>query len=99
MKTPANLFQNLDTGIIVEETSFWGDLVETAAKAKQYFAKRRERSRLRAQLMSLDDRMLKDIGLHRSDLPLVADGYIPENRLGLAANENVRVLGREVDAA
>ena len=102
MSVPASIFQNLETGIAVEETTISGGFTGLFGKLKQSFAKHRERSRLRAQLMSLDDRMLKDIGLHRSDLPMVVDGHIPENRLGLQANENAgapNVSGKTLGAA
>jgi uncharacterized protein YjiS (DUF1127 family) len=58
------------------------------------FAEWRRREAARAELQSLDDRTLADIGLRRSDIPFVLDGGYPpvEREIGarpsFAANAN-----------
>ncbi|MCW5731204.1 MAG: DUF1127 domain-containing protein [Alphaproteobacteria bacterium] len=55
------------------------DLVtERMARAKAY-----------DQLMSLDDRMLKDIGINRGDVPMIVEGVMPYGRYRGPANENL----------
>lgn len=48
------------------------------------FGRMRHRRRVYAELMSLDDRMLSDIGLTRGDIPFVAKGVYQRS----ARNDN-----------
>jgi uncharacterized protein YjiS (DUF1127 family) len=46
-----------------------------------WFARRSERRRAIAQLTALDDRLLADIGLRRSDIELAVDGLLADPRV------------------
>ena len=50
-------------------------LVSIFLAAKDALAVRRRQRRAYAELASLDDRSLADIGLHRSHIPAVVEGY------------------------
>jgi uncharacterized protein YjiS (DUF1127 family) len=54
-----------------------GNAVETAVARVRAW---REREQARAELMSLDDRSLADIGLSRSDIPAVLSGEYQSSR-------------------
>jgi uncharacterized protein YjiS (DUF1127 family) len=49
-------------------------LVNLFAATRTAFANWRRRQRAYAELMALDDRSLADIGIHRSEIPAVAEG-------------------------
>jgi uncharacterized protein YjiS (DUF1127 family) len=50
-------------------------LISVFFAAKHALARRRQQHRAYAELASLDDRSLADIGLHRSQIPAVVEGY------------------------
>ena len=50
-------------------------LINVFFAAKDALARRRQQHRAYAELASLDDRSLADIGLHRSQIPAVVEGY------------------------
>lgn len=54
-----------------------------------YFAERMARAKAYDQLMSLDERMLKDIGINRGDVPMIIEGVMPYGRYRGPANENL----------
>jgi uncharacterized protein YjiS (DUF1127 family) len=53
-------------------------------------ARWRERQRALAELASLDDRSLADIGITRSEIPYVLSRAVRRAELGLPANTNSR---------
>ncbi|MCW5752844.1 MAG: DUF1127 domain-containing protein [Alphaproteobacteria bacterium] len=73
------------------------ELIVTASRAvKRAFAglhalvvERLARAKAYDQLMSLDDRMLKDIGINRGDVPMIIEGVMPYGRYRGPANENL----------
>ena len=50
-------------------------LISVFFAAKEALARRRQQRWAYAEMASLDDRSLADIGLHRSQLPAVVEGY------------------------
>ena len=48
---------------------------------RDWFARRSERRRAVAQLAALDDRLLADVGLRRSDIELAVDGLLADPRV------------------
>lgn len=78
----------------------WTALKGAAAGLKTYFADQRAM----AELGSLDDQMLRDIGLTRSQIPAAVAGLIERRAAVAAVNENVfetkvtRLVPREVAA-
>jgi uncharacterized protein YjiS (DUF1127 family) len=50
-------------------------LINLFVSARDALASRRQRQRAYGDLAMLDDRSLADIGLHRSQLPAMVDGY------------------------
>jgi uncharacterized protein YjiS (DUF1127 family) len=56
----------------------------------------RQRERAYGELMALDDRSLSDIGIHRSEIPALIEGFreagqpAPEPALTAAATRNAR---------
>jgi len=56
-------------------------IVSLFAAARNAFAEWRRRQQAYAELMSLDDRSLADIGIHRSEIPAIVEGYrIPREK-------------------
>lgn len=49
--------------------------VSLFAAARRALAQWRRRERAYTELMALDDRSLADIGLHRSQIPAIVEGY------------------------
>ncbi len=49
-------------------------LINLFVAARSALAARRQRQRAYAELMSLDDRSLADIGIHRSQIPGIVEG-------------------------
>jgi uncharacterized protein YjiS (DUF1127 family) len=45
------------------------------AAARNAFSEWRRRQRAYGELMALDDRSLADIGIHRSEIPAIVEGY------------------------
>ena len=52
-------------------------LINLFASARSALAQRRQRQRAYDELMSLDDRSLADIGIHRSQIPALVAGVCP----------------------
>lgn len=50
-------------------------IVSLFAAARQAVAEWRRRQQAYAELMALDDRSLADIGLRRSEIPAIVEGY------------------------
>ena len=50
-------------------------LISIFVATKDALARRRQQRRAYAELTALDDRSLADIGLHRSQIPAVVEGY------------------------
>jgi uncharacterized protein YjiS (DUF1127 family) len=50
-------------------------LINLLAAAKNALADWRRRQLAYAELSALDDRSLADIGIHRSDIPAIVEGY------------------------
>lgn len=50
-------------------------LINLFVAARNALAKRRQRRRVMDELMALDDRSLADIGIHRSQIPGVVEGF------------------------
>ncbi|HWD60407.1 MAG TPA: DUF1127 domain-containing protein [Stellaceae bacterium] len=50
-------------------------IVSLFAAARNAFAEWRRRQQAYAELMALDDRSLADIGIHRSQIPGIVEGY------------------------
>lgn len=63
----------------------WNALKGVAANFKAYLAEQRAM----AELYALDDQMLRDIGLSRSQIPAAAAGLIDRRAPVAAVNENV----------
>ena len=61
--------------------SVWRGLTMLRERIKERRARRSERRRAIAQLMQLDDRLLNDIGLRRSDIELAVDGLLADPRV------------------
>lgn len=59
-------------------------LITLIASAGSAFSQWRRRGKAYAELMSLDDRSLADIGIHRSQISALVDGFGPD---GDAAQE------------
>lgn len=53
-------------------TAFWRALARAAARTMGWYAEQRRIKRATAELSRLSDRMLKDIGVARHDIPRVA---------------------------
>jgi uncharacterized protein YjiS (DUF1127 family) len=49
--------------------------VSFLAAAREAFAEWRRKQQAYAELMSLDDRSLADIGIRRSEIPAIVEGY------------------------
>jgi uncharacterized protein YjiS (DUF1127 family) len=49
--------------------------VSLFAAAREAFAEWRRKQQAYAELMSLDDRSLADIGIRRSEIPAIVEGY------------------------
>jgi len=49
-------------------------------------ARRSQRQRALAELAAMDDRLLADIGLQRSDIPLAVDGHLADPRVARRAS-------------
>jgi uncharacterized protein YjiS (DUF1127 family) len=60
-------------------------IVNLLAAAKNAVAEWRHRQQAYAELSALDDRSLADIGIRRSEIPAVVEGFYDANR---AAHEN-----------
>ncbi len=50
-------------------------LVNLFVAAKSAFANWRQRQRAYSELTALDDRSLADIGIHRSQIPAIVEGF------------------------
>ena len=50
-------------------------IVSLFAAAREAFAEWRRRQQAYAELMALDDRSLADIGIRRSEIPAIVEGY------------------------
>ena len=50
-------------------------IVSLFAAARHAFAQWRRRQQAYGELMALDDRSLADIGIRRSDIPAIVEGY------------------------
>lgn len=50
-------------------------LINLFAAAKTALARRRQTRQAYDELMALDDRSLADIGIHRSQIPALVDGF------------------------
>ena len=50
-------------------------IVSLFAAARHAFAEWRRKQQAYAELMSLDDRSLADIGVRRSEIPAIVEGY------------------------
>lgn len=55
-------------------------IVSLFAAARNALAEWRRRQLAYAELMALDDRSLADIGLHRSEIPAIVEGYHEKNK-------------------
>jgi uncharacterized protein YjiS (DUF1127 family) len=67
------------------------------AAAQNAFAEWRRRQHAYAELMSLDDRSLADIGIRRSEIPAIVEGYheasqTPERERGFVSPFATRKL-------
>jgi uncharacterized protein YjiS (DUF1127 family) len=49
--------------------------VSLFAAARNAFTEWRRRQQAYSELMALDDRSLADIGIHRSEIPAIVEGY------------------------
>ena len=73
-------------------------IVSLFAAARHAFAEWQRRQRAYAELMALDDRSLADIGIRRSEIPAIVEGYheaseTPRERETLPAFSSHKLAG------
>jgi uncharacterized protein YjiS (DUF1127 family) len=69
-------------------------LISVFFAAKEALARRRQQRWAYAEMASLDDRSLADIGLHRSQIPAVIEGYHEAVQLDAAPNRSTQAARR-----
>ena len=67
-------------------------LINLFVAARNAFATWQRRQRAYGELMALDDRSLADIGIRRSEIPAVVEGFHERSRITAKANGGAPAL-------